>query len=387
MYAVDDILSYSILRMFTTSTQLYSIGLILCICIVLFLRYAYMSREGFILGFGKKQSKNTGSLESRYTALQDKLQTDMAPYCQMTKFAHDYMRKIFTMKTSAKDMVKPKPIPEDYAPEQKAAALKAQESASKKAETVGPPSDTPQQAERRILSVYKKVYACEDDMAASRPSCKQSILRRIQEKLLGRRYKSDEEFIPCTTYLNLPKWANDDTVTPSASLMLIPDTLAEQLNKELDWFEAMIVKLSNVADMAQSPPSSPPDTSETPDSDSSGKSYSADGFLDKGKCSPSDIQAARALLAKKKREGKARSCVIPPLEDELTRIENLFASEKLKAVLNRCGPMLKKMTDLKAVMDKLEKGVELSMPKKNYMEFPGGDRANALVFSIKQNQP
>ena len=366
--------------MFTTSTQLYSIGLVLCICIVLFLRYAYMSREGF----------SSKSLESRYTALQDKLKTDMAPYCQMTKFAHDYMRKIFTMKTSAKDMVKPKPIPEDYAPEQKAAALKAQESASKKAETVGPPSDTPQQAERRILSVYKKVYACEDDMAASRPSCKQSLLLRIQEKLLGKRNegnKSDEEFIPCTTYLNLPKWTNDDIVTPSASLMLIPNSLAEQLNKELDWFEAMMVKLSNVADMAQSPPSSPPDTSETPDSDSSGKSYSADGFLDKGKCSPSDIQAARALLAKKKREGKARSCVIPPLEDELTRIETLFASEKLKAVLNRCGPMLKKMTDLKAVMDKLENGVELSMPKKNYKEFPGGDRANALVFSIKQNQP
>lgn len=380
MYAVDDILSYSILRMFTTSTQLYSIGVLLCICIVLFLRYAYMSREGF----------SSESLESRYTALQEKLKTDMAPYCQMTKFAHDYMKKIFTMKSSAADMVKPKPIPDDYAPEQKAAALKAQESASKKAETVGPPSETPEQAESHILRVYKKVYACEDDMAASRPSCKQSLLLRIQEKLLGKRYegnKSDEEFIPCTTYLNLPEWTNDDTVTPSASLMLIPNSLAEQLNKELDWFEAMMVKLSNVADMAQSPPSSPPDTSETPDSDSSGKSYAADGFLDKGKCSPSDIQAARALLQKKKREGKAQSCVIPPLGDEITRIETLFASAQLKAVLNRCGPMLKKMTDLKAVMDKLENGVELSMPKKKYMEFPGGDRADALVFSIKQNRP
>lgn len=373
--------------MFTTSTQLYSIAVVLCICIVLFLRYAYMSREGFLFGLGKKKRKDSGPLESRYTALQEKLKTDMAPYCQMTKFAHDYMKKIFTMKSSTKDMVKPKPIPDDYAPEQKAAALKAQESASKKAATVGPPSDTPEQAERRILSVYKKVYACEDDMAASRPSCKQSLFQRAQEKLLGRRYKSDEEFIPCSTYLNLPKWVKDDTVTPSAKLMLIPNSLAEQLTKELDWFEAMMTKLSNVADMAKSPPSSPPDTSETPDSDSSGKSYAADGFLDKGKCSPSDIQAALALLRKKNMDKKGKKCVIPPLEDELTRIETLFASEKLKAVLNRCGPMLKQMTDLKALMDKLENGVELSMPKKNYKEFPGGDRANALVFSIKQNQP
>lgn len=353
----------------------------------------YLSRsvpEGFIFGFGKHKNKNTGSLESRYTAIQSLLTTTMTPYCQMTTFAHDYMKKIFTMKASASDLIKPtKPIPDDYGPKEKAAALQAQASASEKAASVGPPGETSEQAEQHILKVYKDVYACNDDMASSRPSCKESLIRKLQEKLLGHSAKSDDsdEFIPCSTFLHLPKWDNEDTVTPSAALMLIPDDLAEHLTKEIDWYEAMLNKLSNAANMVQSPPSSPPDTSNTPDSDSSGKSYSADGFLDKGKCSPSDIQARLALLRKKKLEGKGSSCNIPPLEDELDRIEALMASGPLKSVLARCPAMLERMTQLKALMDKLEKGLDMNMPKKDYKTFEGGNRADALTFSIKQNQP
>ena len=361
IYAVDDILSYSILRMFTTSTQLYSIGLIVCIVILLFLRYTYMSREGFAVG----------SLERRYTAIQTKLTKNMAAYCQMSKFAHDYMKKLFTMKASTADMAKPtKPIPDDYAPEQRAAALSARASAADKAATVGPPGDTPQQAEKRILEVYKKVYACKDDMASSRPSCKKPI-----------NPDASKEFIPCSTYLKLPAWDDNDTVTPSAALVQIPNDLAAHLTKELDWFEAMIAQLTKATDMIKSPPSSPPD------SELSGKSYAADGFLDKGKCSPSDIQARLALLRKQKLEGAASSCVISPIEDELARVESILSSAELKAVLDRCGPMLERMTSLKALMDKLENGLDFSMPKKDYLQFPGGNRADALVFSIKQNQP
>lgn len=359
--AVDDILSYSILRMFTTSTQLCSIGLIVCIVILLVFRYAYMSRESF----------TPASEESRYEAIRIKLKKDMAPYCQMTKFAHDYMKKLFTMKSSPADMAKPtKPIPDDYGPEQKAAALSARASAADKAATVGPPGDTPQQAEKRILEVYRKVYTCKDDMASSRPSCKRPAGP-----------DDSKEFIPCSTYLELPVWDKDDTLTMSAALMKIPRDLPVLLTRELDWFEAMTTQLKKATDMAESPPDSPPD------SELSGKSYAADGFLDKGTCSPSEIQARLALLRKRKKDGEVSNCVIPPIGDQLTRIESILGSVELKAVLDRCGPMLKKMTSLKATMDKLENGLEFSMPKKNYLQFPGGDRANALVFSIKQNQP
>jgi len=294
------------------------------------------------------------------------------------------MRKILTMKASPSDVVKSaKPIPDDYAPAEKAAALKAQASATEKAATVGPPAMTPEQAERHILEIYKKVYTCRDDMASSRASCKPVILARSLNKEIA---DESEEFIPCSVYLNLPRWTPDDTVTPSASLMLIPNNLAGHLTKELDWFEAMMTKLSNAADMVKSPPSAPPDTSETPDSDASGKSYSADGFADMRKCSRSDIQGQIALMRKKKLEQKQSSCSIPPLNSELTRVEKLLDSADLKAVISRCGPMLVRMTALKELVDKLEQGTDVNVTKKDYMQFSATNRADALVFSIKQNQ-
>jgi hypothetical protein len=363
--------------MFRTSPQIYSIGLIFCIFALVFLRYVYLNtlvKEGF----------QDDTEESRYTAIKASLKTSMGPYCQMTTFAHNYMKKIFTMKASPSDMIKPaKPIPDDYAPAEKAAALKAQASASEKAATVGPPAETPEQAEKHILQIYKKVYTCRDDMASSRASCKPVILARALNKETA---DESEEFIPCSTYLNLPRWTPDDTVTPSASLMLIPNNLAAHLTKELDWLEAMMTKLSNAADMVKSPPSTPPDTSETPDSDASGKSYSADGFADMGKCSPSDIQGQIALMRKKKLEQKQSSCSIPPLNTELTRVEKLLNSADLKAVLARCGPMLTRMTALKELVDKLEKGTDVNVTKKDYKQFSATNRADALVFSIKQNQ-
>jgi hypothetical protein len=319
-----------------------------------------MCREGFA----------APSLETRYITIKTTMKTTMAPYCQMTKYAQDYMKKLFTTKVSTADMVKPSnPIPDDYAPEQKAAAESARASAATKAATVGPPGDTPAQAEKRILELYNKVHTCKDDAALSRPSCKKPLDPN-----------GSTEFIPCSVYQTLPPWNKDDTVTPSAALMQIPDDLAAHLTRELDWFEAMLVQLTKATDMVKSPPSSPPD------SDLSGKSYAADGFLDKGKCSPADIQARLALLRKQAKEGKLSKCVIPPLEDEVPRIESIMSSAAFKAAIDRCGPMLKRMTDLKALMDQLE-NMDFSVPKKNYMEFPGGDRANALVFSIKQNQP
>ena len=49
-----------------------------------------MCREGFA----------APSLETRYITIKTTMKTTMAPYCQMTKYAQDYMKKLFTTKVS-----------------------------------------------------------------------------------------------------------------------------------------------------------------------------------------------------------------------------------------------------------------------------------------------
>jgi hypothetical protein len=345
---------------------LYSFAIIISIAILLFLRYSYLSRnEGFVF---KKIDKfltkliakeEDPLLEQKYEALKLSLKNTMTTYCELTKYAQDYMRKLFTQKADPSSIVKDeKPIPDDYGPEERQAALKARASAATKSVAVGPPGETPEQAELHILKVYSDVYACKDDMASSRPLCLKPVS------------SGSDEFIPCSVYLNLPKWDKEDTVTPSASLTMIPNKLAIHIQKELDWYDGMITKLSKAADLVTNMPSLP---------------AASEGFVGK-KCTAADIKAKIELERKRRERKRASGCVIPPLGNEIKRVTKILNSRDLKSVISRCPGILENMKRLKKVMDDAENGFGSSKPTKTYKVYDNSDRSSAFVNSILQNR-
>ena len=351
--------------MIQKTQHLYAIAFIICIAILLFLRYSYLSRrEGFIFkkadNFLKKilAKKDNSSLEQQYETLKGRLKTTMTTYCELTKYAQDYMRKLFTTKADPSSIEKDtKPIPDDYGPAEKEAALKARSTAATKSADVGPPGETPEEAERHILKVYSDVYACKDDMASSRPLCKNPTP------------SESDEFIPCSTYLNLPAWNKEDTITPSASLMEIPDTLALHIQQELDWYDGMITKLSKAADLITNTPSLP---------------AASEGFVGK-KCSAADIKARIALEEEERKKKKVSACEIPPLDDEIKRITSILDSSNLKTVLSRCPGILANMQRLKKIMDDAENGFGSGKAPKKYKVYDNSNRSSAFVNSILQN--
>jgi hypothetical protein len=337
--------------MIQKTRHLYAIAFIICIAILLFLRYSYLTRkEGFF---------EESPLQQQYETLKARLKTTMATYCELTKYAQDYMRKLFTKKADPSSIVKDtQPIPDDYGPAEKEAALKARSTAATKSTEVGPPGETPEEAERHILKVYSDVYACKDDMASSRPLCKNPVP------------SESEEFIPCSTYLNLPAWKKDDTVTPSASLMDIPDTLALHIQKELDWYDGMITKLSKAADLITNTPSLP---------------AASEGFVGK-KCSAADIKARIDLENEERNRKRVSACIIPPLGDEIKRITSILDSRDLTNVLSRCPGILANMIRLKKIMDDAENGFGSDKAPKKYKVYDNSDRSSAFVNSILQNR-
>jgi hypothetical protein len=79
-----------------------------------------------------------------------------------------------------------------------------------------------------ISQMYSGVYRCTDQLASSRPSCYYPNRKGMR-------------FVPCSVYMDLPDWSDSGTVMNN--LRKITDDLPERLQRETDWFSAVMNKL------------------------------------------------------------------------------------------------------------------------------------------------
>ena len=337
--------------------KVWTLSLFLFIVILLFLLVRYLVQL-----FNKKYEGFNNSSQANYEALQARLKTTMTPYCQLATYVQGQMKTIY---------------------------MAAKPSESSGAIT---PGETEQQANAHIQQTYKDVYACKDDLASSRPSCKGFSISNIKSS------DSTSGFVSCDNYMKLPNWP--DQVGAAVALNNIPDDLADRIKKELEWYSLIIKKLTDAFDAGNSPPSVAPDSPNSPATDSSGKEWKVaskkEGFFG-GKCSPSETQAKLALLKKqelqeanKKLQDDATSCTMPNLDSEIARVNALLDSDTLKSAISKSAAIQSSMASLQAIQAKAANGTlfpwQQDGPKKSYQIFPGGDRVQALVFSMKQNK-
>jgi hypothetical protein len=303
---------------------------------------------------GRKYEGFDNSTQANYEALQARLKTTMTPYCKLATYVQAQMKTIY---------------------------MAAKPSESSGATT---PGDTSEQADAHIQQTYKDVYACKDELASSRLSCKGLSISNIKNS------DSTPGFISCDNYLNLPNWPDQDGA--AAALNNIPDDLADRIGKELDWYSLIIKKLTDAFDAGNSPPSVAPDSPNSPATDSSGKEWTTDskkeGFFG-GKCSPAAAQAKLALLKKQQLQDAAESCSLPNIDSEIARVNALLDSDTLKTAISKSAAIQSSMASLQAIQAKAANGTlfpwQQDGPKKSYKAFGGGDRTQALIFSMKQN--
>ena len=302
---------------------------------------------------------------SDYNALRRRLAKDLGSYCSLASFVQGQMKQMFMS-----------PKPGDGG--------------------VMVPGDSEAKAIKQIEATYRQVYTCTDDLASSRPGCAGTAV--ISGALLSKN-PSETSFIPCSTYLALPDMpSKDDTSSAASALTEIPNNLADRILKEVDWYGAVIRKLQEGLDAGANPPAAAPTGSSAPEAPA-GKSWNSDGkpfekpkegFADSGVCTPSEIQARKALLARKKLESSSGSCRMPNIDSEIARVNRLLDSGALKAALRQCAALEAAARKLQSDLEKLKAGNlydwQKDGPRKSYSSFKGGDRVAALTFSMKQNQ-
>ena len=217
-----------------------------------------------------------------------------------------------------------------------------------------------------ISKMYADVYACKDTLARSRPSCSSPN-------------KTGMRFVPCSVYLELPDWSDDNTVTSATSK--ITDELPERLLREIEWFAAVIKKLQEGLDAGANPVagSNPPGVAPT----AAQISAMSEGF---SSCSPE----ASAYIRRKEIIDEAASCSPRTPKSEIARINRLLDDPSVSNSVSKCNVMLTKMLKLQSDLEKLKNGTlydwQKDGPKKSYKKFEGGDRTAALKFSMQQNQ-
>ena len=170
------------------------------------LNISYLVKEGF---------SSSSKLQRNYATLQSKLQSTLGPYCSLTNFIQDQMKTMYQ-------------------------ATKVSESG----ESV--PGDSDIQATANIKKAYQDAYACKDELADSRQSCAGfAKFEQINVKM---------DFIPCSVYMNTPAYDESDTSLAAIALSQIPDNLALRINKEIDWYAAILKKLQSGIDEGAKPP-------------------------------------------------------------------------------------------------------------------------------------
>jgi hypothetical protein len=256
-------------------------------------------------------------------------------------------------------------------------------------------------ATAHLMKTYTDVYACKDDMASSRPSCSS-----------GGKAIPNATFVSCDNYMNLPDWPELDGA--AVSLSKIPDKLPARIQIEVEWYSQIIKKLSDALAMGADPPTSPPNSPNSPAGDSSGKAWSSDGtgapikegFFDFPQCSPAGQQARlererRAKLQAQQSQqvqpvkqpdpaDNPDTCQMPDLESQINRVNALLDSPGLQAALQKSDAQLSSMLKLQSDIQKAKDGNlydwQKAGPKKTYEQYKGTDRVTAFIYSLKQNQ-
>lgn len=283
-------------------------------------------KEGFADDISKSQTD--------YQALQTRLRTAMADYCDISTYVQAQMKEIY---------MAPKPA------------------------DVGP-TESEADAIAHVNKTYADVYACRDDEASSRQTC--SVPLSTESDIVP-------GFVPCSTY-TIPDWT--DPTAAAAALSDIPDNLADRISREVDWYSQTITKLESALAMGASPPASVPDSPNSPATNAAGKPWSTEGFT----------SCSSAQIAERKRAAAAKSCTPPLIGPEIARVNALLDSSSLQATLSKCPDLKKAMVKLKGDQQKAKDGTlydwQKAPPKKSYKTYSTANRSDSLVGSIQQNR-
>ena len=297
----------------------------------------------------RDQREGFFDIRSDYTSLKTRVSTMMSPYCDLATYAQAQMREIYT--------------------------------------AIG---ESNSEVEIHIQKTYADVYACKDEDASSRPSCSSG--------------KSDSTpgFISCDTYMKLPDWSENQSQAIAIALSAIPDNLADRITREVDWYSQMTTKLRKGLDAGNSPPAKVPDSDHSPASNSSGKPWSVQGYLDymapmdtswriegfDNTCSPEASQAK--IQAATQADQTQASCTLPTPDTQITRVNAILNSNDLQAALAKCASLKAIMENLKSDQQKLKSGTlyawQNSGPTKTFVKLPAGNRTDGLLSSLRQNQ-
>ena len=288
--------------------------------------------------------------QSRYQALQKRLRTELDGYCKLTEFVQSQMKTMY--KTALKE--------------------------------------TDIQADEHILQTYRDIYSCKDEFSGSRATC---------NSVAGTSRKISGEFIPCSSYMKLPLLSPSTQGETLEALVKIPDDLPNRIVMESEYYSLILDKLKQGLELAKNPPGAPPNSSSSPSTDSTGKSWSVtgEGFMG-AICSPAAAQAKKELMRKQALEQssidinkEARSCKLPTPEDELkqidseiTRINVLLDSTVMKSATTKLSTTLNSMVKVQSDIETVKKKWGDDLPKKSYVQFKGGDRKESLLFSMQQ---
>ena len=309
-------------------------------CILLYFARKWNTKEGFADDISKSQSD--------YQTLQARLKTAMANYCDLATYAQAQMKEIY---------MAPKP-----------------------AQTG--PTESEADAIAHIKKTYMDVYACRDDDASSRQTC---VGFSAGTETSG----TNPGFVPCSTY-SLPDWKDPSaTTTPVAALLAVPNDLADRVSREVDWYAQIIKKLQDALEMGASPPTSLPDSPNSPATDASVKPWSIEGFAT---CTSTQVtlQQQKQQAEQQAQQGAASSCTPPSIDAEIARVNALLDSSILQAALSKCQDLKKSMVKLKGDQQKAKDGTlydwHKSPPKKSYKTYSTTNRSDALVGSIQQNR-
>jgi len=227
------------------------IVLTLVLLVVLMTGYLYVTKEGYE---DLKQDKPKSKQQEDYDALRNRLKTLLEPYCSLTDFIHGQMKQMY-MSDKVSEVVIPTRKPKQGEPTGKSIDSL---STATKPEPIPTPDPIPVKgdseavANTRIMKIYRDVYNCADELAESRVSCRPILMMKNLRMLPPQQRNMD--FIPCSIYMNLPDYDEDNLGDCYVALTKIPDNLTERVKIEVEWYEVVMNKLASGLDEGKNPP-------------------------------------------------------------------------------------------------------------------------------------
>lgn len=218
-----------------------------------------------------------------------------------------------------------------------------------------------------ISQMYTAVYQCTDQLASVRPSCASPNRTAMR-------------FVPCSIFMELPDWT--DETNAIQTLQKIKDDLPERLIRECEWFAASINKIKEGLAAGANPAAGSNPVGVAPTLDQ--MNAFNEGF--QGKCSAQ----ANEYIRRKALEDEAKNCSPLTASSEIARVNSLLDDSSVRNSVSKCNGMMNEMLKLQSDLEKLKNGNlydwQKDGPKKTYDKFKGGDRIQAFLFSLRQNQ-